>query len=229
MTILDLNSRITFLTGLGTSEYLPADRLISVNTNYDKLHSIILDSQDEWDFDDSNYADLPIATTDLVASTGKYGLPATIYRMNKVEINYGAGMVKANPLDLNETLLSDSELLERITVSNPKYRVFNGTIQMYPTPTADVTGGLQLYFDREVNLFTSAEVTTGTKEPGLDRLWHDYIAIGASFDGAVKFTLNNTATLKTMLDEMESRIRKYYGQRTTDRKFRLTGYIEDYE
>ena len=229
MTITDINTRITFLTGLGTSEYLPADRLISVNTNYDKLHSIILDSQDEWDFDDSNYADLPIATTDLVASTGKYSLPETIYRLNKVEINYGSGSIKANPLDLNETLLSDAELLERIPVDAPKYRLFNGTIQLYPTPTANSMGGLQLYFDREVNLFTSAEVTTGTKEPGLDRLWHDYISIGSSLDGAIKFGLNNTATLKTMLDEMESRIRKYYGQRTTDRKYRMTNYIENYE
>ena len=54
MTISQIGARISFLTGLGTDIYLPEDRLISINTNYDKLHSIILESQDEWDFDDSN-------------------------------------------------------------------------------------------------------------------------------------------------------------------------------
>ncbi len=229
MTITQLLSRITFYTGLDTDIYLPADRLVSINTNYDKLHSIILESQDEWDFDDSNALDLPIATTDIEASKGTYALPDTLYKLNKVEINYGAGFVKANPLDLNETGLSESEVLSRATSDNPYYRIFGRTIKVYPTPTAEVSYGLQLYYDREVAEFTAEDVTTGTKEPGLDRLWHEYIAIGASLDGAIKFTLNNKIDLEKKLMDLEARIRKYYGDRNVDRKFRVSNMIEDYE
>ncbi len=228
MNISQIDSRVTFLTGLGTDIYLPAERLLSINKYYDQLHSIILDSQDEWDFDDSNLTDLPIASTDLMANTGVYALPSTIYKLNKLEINYGSGFIKVNPLDLNETSLSEDEVLSRATVENPFYRVFSQTIQLYPAPTSDVSGGLKIYYDREVAEFTSAEVTTGTKKPGIDRLWHDYIALGASVDAGLKYTLTNLASLETKLQDMENRIRKYYGQKVVDRKYKITNSIEDY-
>ena len=228
MNISQIDSRVTFLTGLGTDIYLPAERLLSINKYYDQLHSIILDSQDEWDFDDSNLTDLPIASTDLVANTGAYALPSTIYKLNKLEINYGSGFIKVNPLDLNETGLSESEVLSRATVENPFYRVFGQMIKLYPAPTSDVSSGLQLYYDREVAEFTSAEVTTGTKKPGLDRLWHDYIALGASVDAGLKYTLTNLSSLETKLQDMENRIRKCYGQKVVDRKYKITNSIEDY-
>lgn len=228
MNIAQLDSRVTFLTGLGTDIYLPADRLSSINKYYDQLHSIILESQDEWDFDDSNSVDLPIASTNILANTGVYSLPSTIYKLNKLEVNYGSGFIKVNPLDLNETGLSEDEVLSRASVEDPRYRIFGQTVKLYPTPTSAVTSGLQIYYDREVAEFTSAEVTTGTKKPGLDRLWHDYLSIGASVDGALKFTLSNLSALETKLQDMEVRIRKYYGDKNIDRKYQVTNLIEDY-
>lgn len=228
MTIKQIVDRITFYTSLDTNIYQSDDRLVAINNAYDKLHSIILESQDEWDFDDSNAVDLPIGSTDVLASTNTYLLPDTLYKLNKVEINYGGGSIKANPLDLNETGLSESEVSNRANVSSPRYRIFGRTIKFYPTPTSSVNNGLTLYYDREVEHFTSGDVTTGTKKPGLDRLWHDYIAIQASLDGAVKFKLNNANDLSNILQEMEQRIRKYYGSRNVDRKFRLTNNVEDY-
>ena len=98
-----------------------------------------------------------------------------------------------------------------------------------PTPTAEVTGGLQLYYDREVDVFTASDLSTGTKKPGLDRLWHDYIALGASLDAGIKFNLVNKGDLKNMLDDMETRIRKYYGRRQVDRQINFRNTIENYE
>lgn len=229
MTITQLDNRITFFTGLGTDIYLPADRLDSLNKYYDQLHSIILDSQDEWDFDDSSNTDLPIATTDLLANTDTYAIPDTLYRLNKVELNYGSGFVKALPLDLNETNLSEDEVLERANVSAPRYRIFGQTIQLYPAPTSSVLDGIKLYYDRAITHLTADDVSTGTKKPGLDQLWHDYIALGASVDGAIKFNLNNLNSLETKLQDMEQRIRRYYGKKTTDRKVVITNFIENYE
>ena len=229
MTLEQITNRITFYTSLGDDVYQSSDRLVAINNAYDKLHSIILDSQDEWDFDDSNNIELPIATTDLLADTGLYSIPETLYRLNKVEVNYGSGFVKALPLDLNENFLSEDEVLERANVSTPHYRIFGQTIQLYPTPTAEVSGGIKLYYDRAITHFTSDEYTAGTVKPGLDQLWHDYIAIQSSIDGAIKFNLNNLNSLELKLQDMEQRIRKYYGKKTTDRKTKLTNFIEDYE
>jgi len=229
MTITNILDRITFYTSLDTNIFPNTDRLLAINKWYDNLHSIILESQDEWDFDDSNHTDLPIAKTDLTVNVGTYAFPPTIYKLNKLEVNYGSGLVKANPIDLIETGLSDDEIEARASVDNPYYRVFNGSFQLYPVPTATTANGLQIFYDREVDLFTTADITTGTKKPGLDRLWHDYIAIGASLDAGVKFMLNNKADLKALLDDMETRIRKYYGNRQKDRKYQITNLIEDYE
>jgi hypothetical protein len=229
MTLKQLIDRITFYTSLDENIFQATDRLIAINNAYDKLHSIILDSQDEWDFDDSNNTELPIATTDLLANQDIYAIPDTLYRLNKVEINYGAGFIKALPLDLNENFLSEDELLQRSNVSTPYYRIFGQTIQFYPKPTAEVSNGLKLYYDRAITHFTSDEYTAGTVKPGLDQLWHDYIALQASLDGAVKYNLVNKGDLSNLLQEMEQRIRKYYGKKTTDRKLKLTNFIEDYE
>ena len=229
MTIKQIVDRITFYTSLDESIFQATDRLIAINNAYDKLHSIILDSQDEWDFDDSNNTELPIAKTDLLASTGMYAIPDTLYRLNKVEINYGSGFVKALPLDLNETSLSEDEILARASSATPYYRIFGQTIQFYPTPTAEVSGGIKLYYDRAITHFTSDEYTAGTVKPGLDQLWHDYIALQASLDGAIKFNLVNKADLANTIADIEQRIRRYYGKKTTDRKTKLTNFIEDYE
>lgn len=229
MTIKQIVDRITFYTSLDESIFQATDRLIAINNAYDKLHSIILDSQDEWDFDDSNNTELPIAKTDLLASTGMYAIPDTLYRLNKVEINYGAGFVKALPLDLNETSLSEDEILARASSATPYYRIFGQTIQFYPTPTAEVSGGIKLYYDRAITHFTSDEYTAGTVKPGLDQLWHDYIALQASLDGAIKFNLVNKGDLANTIADIEQRIRRYYGKKTTDRKTKLTNFIEDYE
>lgn len=228
MTIAELNSKISFYTSLDTNAFSTTDRLVSINNWYDKLHSIILESQAEWDFDDSNATDLPIGTTDLVASTKSYALPETLYRLNKLEINYGSGFIKANPIDLNETGLSEDELSAEATVDNPYYRTFGRTFTLYPTPTSAVTGGIKLYYDREVDDFSSSDLLTGTKKPGLDRLWHDYIALGASLDGAIKFNLVNKGDLSNMINDMETRIRKYYGRRQVDRQINFRNTIEDY-
>ena len=40
MNISQIDSRVTFLTGLGTDIYLPAERLLSINKYYDQLHSL---------------------------------------------------------------------------------------------------------------------------------------------------------------------------------------------
>ena len=229
MTITELNNKITFYTSLDTNTFSTTDRLVSINNWYDKLHSIILESQAEWDFDDSNATDLPIAKTDLLASTKSYALPETLYRLNKLEVNYGSGFIKAQPIDLNETGLSEDEISARATVNNPYYRTFGRTFTIYPTPTAEVTGGLQLYFDREVDDFSASDLSTGTKKPGLDRLWHDFIALGASLDAGIKFNLVNKGDLKNMLDDMEARIRKYYGRRQVDRQINFRNTIENYE
>ncbi len=228
MTITDILNRITFYTSLDTNAYPNTDRLLAINKWYDNLHSIILESQDEWDFDDSNHSDLPIARTNLTI-TNSYALPETIYRLNGIYINYGSGFIKANPIDLNESGFSEEEISERANVASPLYMIIGNTCKIFPTPTQEVDKGFKVVYERAVEHFTTSDITTGTKEPGFDRLFHDYIPLGASLDAGVKFNLINKADLKNLIDETETRIRKYYGRKTKDRKFQFTNFIEDYE
>ena len=68
MTIGDISTYITFLTNADVNSFTNAKRLITVNKHYNDVHTLILESQDEWDYDDSAYTDYPILTTNLVAN-----------------------------------------------------------------------------------------------------------------------------------------------------------------
>ena len=73
-------------------------------------------------------------------------------------------------------------------------------IVLYPAPaTANVTltAGLKVFYLRTADIFTSAQVTTGTKEPGFPSPWHDLLAYGSAYDVALANGLPNINQLRT--------------------------------
>ena len=71
-----LIQRCELLTGLGDTGISGDATLLKhftslINQTYHKVVTMILQSQDEWDFDDKNHTDYPILTTDLVVSQSR--------------------------------------------------------------------------------------------------------------------------------------------------------------
>lgn len=230
MTIGNISSLITFLTNVDTSVFSNANRLLSINDHLNRVHVNILRSQDEWDYDDKNNSDLPILTADLVASQQYYTLPSGILDLKRLEISFdGTNFKRMSPLDINERRL-DTANISDFSQTEPYYDIVSGdTIAIYPVPTANVTSGLKVWISRTPVEFTSAELTTGTKEPGFDSLFHQLLAYGPAIDFCIARNLPQYSTLKSAYGEMMSSLMNHYGDKQEDRVLNLSASYINYK
>jgi len=150
-----------------------------LNQAYKKVAMALLRSDKYWKWDDSNYTDFPIATIDLVASQRDYTLPAstsggnaaTLWKINKVEIlQSGSTYQTIDLMDLDEEELTTTGL-------PTKYRLIGNSIRFQTAPTANLTSGLRITFQRSLVEFTTASTTA---QPGFMDAYHDLIAYDAS-------------------------------------------------
>lgn len=222
---------ITFLTGADVNSYTLADRVRNVNANYHKVVSMILQSQDEWDFDDKNFTDYPILTTSLVANQQDYSFPASVklLKVKRVEITYdGINFYKAEPFDINERgLATDAASLSRSFVTTkPYYDIQSNSLFLYPKPASNSTNGLKVWISREIDEFTASDTT---QEPAFDEPFHRMLSIGASLDFAVAKGSLNKNDLAALLADYEARLRQYYGSKQTDRNYILKPAFISYD
>lgn len=222
-TIADLNSLISVLTNADTTSFPNADRLLLINKHYNDVHNLILESQDEWDYDDSNKTDFPILTGDFTASQQPYTLPSGTIDVKRLEVTYdGTNWVKAEPFDVNERGISvASNNLGDFSQAEPKYDLMSNAFFIYPIPESTVNEGMKLWIGRGPALYTSAELTTGTKEPGFDSLFHDLLSFGVAADYALIKNLPQANGLRREYEEKKMRLKKHYSDKQEDRVYRL--------
>jgi hypothetical protein len=233
-TKLGLIQRCEFLTeigdaGISGNTTLKAQFTSLLNTYYDRAVLVILRSQDAWDFDDKNNTDFPILTTNLVASQQDYQLPAPAIEIKRAEITYdGINWYKLIPFDVNESseALSTATIAQNFATTTPYYDLQYGSLFLYPIPSSSVTGGLKLYTTRNVTQFTASDTT---KEPGIDRLFHDYLAIGASYDWCKVKGKKQANSLAADLLKLEAEMKVYYGKKDKDRQYVLKSNYQSYE
>lgn len=255
MTIGDIATKSRFDTNTDSTTYSNANLLINLNVWYQKIVSMILESQDEADFDDSNTtATYPVfqrtlaARRDYAFSTaawtaiGKEGvanasaaaiLPLKVKRLD-ISWDGGTTFYKAEPIDTGEIpdgLGADAQTDNNFVKTQPRYDVRSNAVFLYPAPTAaDVTAGaiMRLEQSRNVTPFTSGDLSTGTLIPGYDAPFHPMLADGASYEYAVARQLPQLAQLQTRLQDWEVRLRQAYGRKELDRRIDLRPYYTDW-
>lgn len=232
MTLSDITNRISFLGQTDTNKFSNANRLISINAWYNKIHTMILSSQDEWDFDDSNKTDFPILTANVVASQQDYALPTNAIRIKRLEITYdNSTWYKAEPFDISERgLATDTTSISgAFTTSEPKYDLIGRSLLLYPIPTSAITNGLKIWIDRTVSEFSSSDLTTGTVSPGFDSQWHDILVLGCVYDYFMAIgKLSEADRFKREIQELELKLKSYYGSKQRDRVYLFNSAFIDY-
>src|SRR3990167_6102501 len=103
MTITELNAEIRSLCDATTTS-LTADTLLRrVNSALEELVGDIINADGTWQFDDTNYTDLPIGTGDLVASQSIYSFSSEYLDTEEIDIKDVNGTYrKIKPLDPSE-------------------------------------------------------------------------------------------------------------------------------
>lgn len=250
MTLGDIANKSRALTHTDTGSYTASNLLIDINVWYEKIVSMILESQDETDFDDQRNtntgfnpqaATYPIVTTALVAGQRDYAMPVSegVMKIKRVDITYdGTNYFRAMPFDDGEESFgfgnATNEDRNFITQA-PQYDIKYNSIFVYPLATAaNVTSGatLRVEWERNVTLFTSSDYTTDPNDsaviPGFDAIFHPMLAWGAAFEFANAQNLPQAKGFGETLQDFEARLRTHYGRKLLDRELQFN-YAYDSE
>ena len=156
-----------------------------VNETLFELTSDIIVSRDDFDWDDPYKIDYPIATTPLVAGQRDYQFDnISFLKLKRVDVTYdGTNYYRAEPFDsatYKEGLGNDDEVDSHFSKTQPFYDPKSFGFWLYPRANAsEVALGakVRIEYTRAYDEYTYDDTT---KEPPIDRPWHDLIAIGAA-------------------------------------------------
>lgn len=217
-----------FLTNTDSNRVPVATFTPLANRHYYAAVIEIFKSSSDWDWDDSNHTDLPIATTTLVASQGDYTIPSNALKIQRAEVLDSAGNYQLlKPIDESQVDIALDEFMENDGLPE-YYRLLKGSIFLYPAPAAasvTTTAGLKLYYSREVDEFTSADTT---QEPGFAEPYHRLISLGAAYDWGVSRGRANVQILKLEYEQLMESLRAFYGRRHQNFKHRIRPHKENY-
>lgn len=224
MIYTEILNDVDFIVSTNSATYPIADKTRSANNAMDWVTAVILSADGTWQWDDSNYTDLPIGTATLTANQPDYSFDATVLTVNEVEIKTTTGTwEKLQPIDLytkqDDKSISDFES----TAGTPKYydKVGN-SIFLYPKPAYTQAGSLKVFYQRIPSYF---QTTDTTKEPGFAKHLHRYLAICIAYDWAVAKEHTKLNWLFQEKQRFEEKIKEFYSSRTKDEPRRLVpGY-----
>src|SRR3990167_7107989 len=90
----DIQNRVYFLTVTSSSSYSAANLTLEVNRAIERVVSLINRSDSKWQYDDSNYTNLPTATAALTSGQQQYTLASTYLTIDRIEIKNSSGSWK---------------------------------------------------------------------------------------------------------------------------------------
>lgn len=233
MTLGTIQQLVYNLTNSDATTYSNTKMLVDLNTWYERTVMTILRSRDDIEFDDANYNNFPIFTSDLVANQQDYSLPATCLKIQRLEIAYdGTTYYKAEPIDIGMISkgTSPTQISQWANTNRPYYDLRYGSFFLYPIPLASTSNrsGLKIWIARSINEFTASDLSTGTVSPGFDQPFHQILAYGAAFNRAMAKNLSNVSVLKNTLDELMAEISTFYGQKDEDMTWSIEPAYKDY-
>lgn len=244
MLLGEINQKTLALVHADTSSYTDANMLIDINMWYQKVVSMIFESQDDTNFDDIRNTTYPIKTTPLVAGQRDYSIPVSeqVLKIKRVDVSYdGTNFYRATPFDngvptwgFGNTTNEDANMIKQA----PRYGVNYNSIFLYPLPqTTDAIGTgavMRIEWERAMIPFsqsadyTGAAMSTSTSVPGFDLPFHPILAYGAAYEFANANNLPQLQNIKQDLQDYEGRIRMAYGRKDLDTLYSLRPAYDSY-
>jgi len=213
------------LLGLSTSDTtsypIDPDFTQSFNAWYRKAVYLIWKVSRTWEFDDSNFTTLPIATSTMVAGQKDYSLPSTALDVQRVEVmNDEEDFVPVKQIDKSDVKGQSMSEFYKEDGMPQYYDVVGNSIMLYPSPAAEDTtlaSGLKLYLARDINPMTIEDTT---QQPGILVLFHAYMAYGSALDYAISKNMNQQRVnnLRAEIKLEGEKIKDYYANRNRGRK-----------
>ena len=220
MTITDINLETRALCDADTTSYPAATLLRRVNQAYEELVGKIIGLDGTWQFDDSNFTDLPIGVTTLVNGQNDYSFDSSMLEIERVEVKDKDGTWHLlSPVDKSQI----GEAIEEYYKVDGLPLVYDkqgASLFLYPAPDNGVSvtlaSGLRVYFQRTASIFTSAEVSTGTKQPGFASPYHMLICYKAALPYCLSYKKDRVPLLEKKIMDLEKDMLRFYARREKD-------------
>lgn len=221
--------------GVVTSDTtLKAKAVVDLNETIFDLTTEIMISDDDFQWDDPNRTDYAVATTPLVANQRDYQFDnLSFLSLRRVDVSYdGTTFYRATPWDSSQEfdgIGNDTTVDNRFSRTEPVYDPKAFGFWLYPRATAtDVANGglIRIEFNRAFDVFTTT--SADTKEPPIDRPWHDLIAMGAAGKYLIRKGDRRAGNLVALYEQGKQKMLSYYGRRNEDAQLLFNPQVDDY-
>jgi hypothetical protein len=194
-----------------------------VNQALDVVTIKLLESDDRWQFDDSNYTDLQIGVSNLVNGQQDYRILVTHLKILGVSVLDTSGkfykLHQFDPVDVGQ----DRQTFMDEPSMPVWYDLQGNSIFLYPAPatgSVTLTGGLKVYFQRPLQYFATSDTT---KTPGFPSTFHRLVALWASYFYCQANSIGDKlATLAFEIKRYEDDMQGFMTRRNKDSRTRLT-------
>ena len=219
MTISDINTETRSLCDADSTSLTNATLLIRVNNAYEEIIGNLIALNKNWNFGDSNYTALPTGLKTLTAGTQAYQFDSTYLNVLRVEVKDADGTWRLlAPIKLGDITVGQAEYYK--TNGLPiEYEKREDFILLYPAPAAanvTLTNGLKVYFQRTADVFTAAQVTTGTKTPGFASPYHILICYKAAMIYCTSYKKDRVPMILSEIARLEKELLDFYALREKD-------------
>lgn len=199
------------LSGTDKNSYTLKQIASSCNSWLKLVQSWILGADGRFQYDDSNYTDLPIATTDLVSGQDNYSFDSTWLEIIKVEAAQDSSVSIFNelkPFDVKD--VNGYTEFQKTSGVPSFYDVIGSSIILKPASNFNATAGLKFYFKRKASEFVSTDTT---KEPGFASPYHRILSLGAAYDYCMSNSVRNPVGLRNEIEVLKQELLKHYSRR----------------
>ena len=229
--IADIVAEIYSLTDATPDSYPASAMLRRINQSYEKVVGYLISRNGQWQFDDSNFTSFPIGKANLVVGQQDYSFDVSHLVIERVEVMDNNGIWHLlNPIDIKNIGCAVEEY-QKTNGLPTEYDKSGSSLLLYPAPAAaNVTleNGLRVFFQRTAAIFTSGEVSTGTKKAGFASPFHYILAYDAAIPYCMTYKKDRVAAYmlksKELLDgllEFESNKEKDVPKRLSNRGVRF--------
>lgn len=220
---------VYFWSGTDSTSFPIADITRSMNEWLRKVATWIWQAAGNWEFDDSNQTNFPIATTDLNADQTNYSLPTSIMQIYRIDVkNSGGDWIKLKPIDQSGIDVALDEYNGGSSGEPEYYDIRYNSIFIYPFSSYTSTDGMKVYFSRDIHEFLVGDTDA---EPGFPAIFHRLLSLGASKDYAVanEFPIEKIRLLASRTEAMRKDLVEFFSTRNSEYETKVRSNIQDYK
>lgn len=211
--------RISGLGPAGITGHTPRlkDFTTRINGAIDRFYALIFRYDSNWNYDDRNQTDLPIATTNLVSAQADYQFADELLVVSQVFAKDSSGAW--HELYAQDDRENPKSFLTATTGLPTQYDLVGNSIILTPTPNYNSTSGLKVSFKRNGNKFT---YTDGSTPLGIPSLFHMYIPRVASLPYLIEKQLPYKNDIAALIQSDEALIKEFMSTRAKPKRIALT-------